>query len=86
MVIIVSIILRKFNTGINNGRVGYSVTVGGEVTNNNETISAFVSAFSEPKNWVVLGIVAIIGVMILGVFKAREKIKEKIEQFKPKEQ
>ena len=59
IVIIVSVILLKFKG------------VSGVTAGLNATIDSFVSAFSEPKNWVSIAIIAIIGFGLLYYFKKK---------------
>ena len=56
-VVLTSVILLKFKS------------VSGVTTALNSTIDTFVSAFAEPKNWVVIVIIAIIGVGVLRLFR-----------------
>jgi len=55
-VVIISVVLLKFKD------------VGGVTLGLNTTIDTFVSAFSEPKNWVTIVIIAIIGISLLAMF------------------
>jgi len=57
VIVIVSIVLLKFKD------------VSGVTAGLNTTIDAFVSAFSEPKNWVVIVIIATIGIGLIAYFK-----------------
>jgi len=61
VIVIVSIVLLKFKN------------VSGVTTSLNSTIDTFVSAFSEPKNWVAIVIIAIIGFAILYLFTKKKK-------------
>lgn len=60
IVVIVSIILLKFKdvTGVTSGL--------------NTTVDTFVSAFSEPKNWVAIALIAIVGFGMLYYFKNKK--------------
>jgi len=55
-VVIISVVLLKFKG------------VSGVTADLNTTIDTFVAAFSEPKNWVTIVIIALIGVAMLGLF------------------
>jgi len=55
-VVLASVILLKFKN------------VSGVTSALNTTIDTFVTAFSEPKNWIVIVIIAIIGVGVLMLF------------------
>ena len=55
-VVIISVVLLKFKG------------VSGVTADLNTTIDTFVTAFSEPKNWVTIVIIALIGVAMLGLF------------------
>ena len=57
VIVVVSIILLKFKN------------VSGVTSDLNTTIDTFVSALSEPKNWVVIVIIALIGFGVLKIFK-----------------
>ena len=61
VIVIVSIVLLKFKN------------VSGVTTSLNSTIDTFVAAFSEPKNWVAIVIIAIIGFAILYLFTKKKK-------------
>lgn len=60
VVVIVSVILLKFKA------------VDGVTSGLNTTIDAFVTAFSEPKNWVAIVIIAIIGFSMLYLFNRKK--------------
>ena len=60
IVVIASIILLKFKD------------VSGVTADLNTTIDSFVSAFSEPKNWVTIVIIALIGFGILAWYKKQK--------------
>ena len=60
VIVIVSIILLKFKE------------VGGVTTALNATIDTFVTALSEPKNWVVIVIIAIIGIALFKKFGSKK--------------
>ena len=61
VVVIVSIVLIKFKS------------VSGVTTALNTTIDTFVTAFSEPKNWVSIVIIAMIGFGVLYLFTKKKK-------------
>ena len=60
IIVLVSIILLKFKD------------VTGVTAALNTTIDTFVTALSEPKNWVVIAIIALIGFSILKYFKGKK--------------
>ena len=60
-VVLVSIILLNFKT------------VSVVTASLNSTVDTFVSAFSEPKNWVAIVIIAIIGISLLSFFTKKGK-------------
>ena len=57
VVVIVSVVLLKFKD------------VSGVTSALNTTIDTFVSAFSEPKNWVIIVIIAAIGIGLIAYFR-----------------
>lgn len=59
-VVLASIILLKFKD------------VSGVTEDLNTTIDAFVTAFAEPKNWVAIVIIAIIGFALLKFYKGKK--------------
>lgn len=61
VVVIVSVVLLKFKD------------VSGVTSALNTTIDTFVTAFSEPKNWVVIVIIAAIGIGLIVYFKKTMK-------------
>jgi len=61
VIVIVSVILLKFRD------------VSGVTSGLNETIDTFISAFSEPQNWIVIIIIAIIGFALLKLFQMKKK-------------
>ena len=61
VVVIVSVVLLKFKD------------VSGVTSSLNSTIDTFVAAFSEPKNWVAIVIIALIGFAILKLFTSKGK-------------
>ena len=61
IVVIASIILLKFKD------------VSGVTSDLNTTIDTFVTAFSEPKNWITIVIIAIIGFGILKWYQSKAK-------------
>ncbi len=60
LVVIVSIILLKFKG------------VSGVTAGLNTTIDAFVTAFSEPKNWVAIVVIAIIGFAVMKIAQQKK--------------
>lgn len=60
-VVLASIILLKFK-----GVSGVTAAL-------NTTIDSFVTAFSEPKNWVAIVIIAIIGFALLSFYRSKNK-------------
>lgn len=60
LVVIASIVLIKFKD------------VSGVTAALNTTIDSFVSAFSEPKNWIAIVIIAVIGFAILNLYNKRK--------------
>lgn len=61
VIVIVSVILLKFKE------------TSGVTSALNTTIDTFVSAVSEPKNWVVIVIIAIIGIALFKMFSSKTK-------------
>ena len=61
VVVIVSVVLLKFKD------------ISGVTSDLNTTIDTFVSAFSEPKNWVSIVIIALIGFAILYMFTKKSE-------------
>ena len=59
IIVIVSVILLKFKD------------VSGVTSALNTTIDTFVTALSEPKNWVIIAIIALIGFAILKYFQKK---------------
>ena len=59
-VVLASIILLKFKD------------VSGVTSDLNTTIDSFVTAFAEPKNWVAIVIIAIIGFALLKFYKGKK--------------
>jgi len=57
VIVIVSVVLLKFKN------------VSGVTSDLNTTIDTFVTALSEPKNWVIIAIIALIGFAILKYFQ-----------------
>jgi len=62
VIVIVSIILLKFKE------------VSGMTTATNATVDTFVAAVSEPKNWVVIVIIAIIGIALFKKFGSKKSM------------
>jgi len=60
-IVIISVIILKFKE------------VDGVTSGLNSTIDTFVSAFSEPKNWVTIVIIALIGISLLAFFNKMKK-------------
>lgn len=60
-VVLASVVLLKFKN------------VSGTTTALNSTIDTFVAAFAEPKNWVAIVIIAIIGFAILSFYNKKNK-------------
>lgn len=60
VIVIVSIILLKFKA------------VDGVTSDLNSTIDTIVAALSEPKNWVAIVIIAVIGFYLLRFFKSKQ--------------
>lgn len=60
VIVIVSVVLLKFKS------------VSGVTSGLNETIDSFVAALSEPKNWVAIVIIAIIGFAVLAIFMKKK--------------
>ncbi|HPQ79832.1 MAG TPA: hypothetical protein PLG47_05230 [Candidatus Dojkabacteria bacterium] len=59
VIVIVSVVLLKFKN------------VSGVTSDLNTTIDTFVTALSEPKNWVIIAIIALIGFAILKYFQKK---------------
>jgi hypothetical protein len=59
IIVIVSIVLIKFKS------------VSGVTSDLNTTIESFTTALSEPKNWVSIVIIAIVGFAVLKLFKSK---------------
>jgi len=60
-IVIVSVVLLKFKA------------VSGVTSALNTTIDTFVTALSEPKNWVAIVIIALIGFAVLKLFTSKKK-------------
>ena len=58
VIVLISVILLKFKS------------VNGVTSDLNTTVDTFVTAFSEPKNWVIIVIIAVIGIAMLKMFKS----------------
>jgi len=61
VIVIISIVMLKFKD------------VTGMTSELNNTIDTFVGALSEPKNWVSIVIIAVIGFAILSMFRSKSK-------------
>lgn len=59
-IVIISVILLKFKS------------VSGVTSDLNTTIDTFVTALSEPKNWVIMAIIALIGFGLFKYFKSKK--------------
>lgn len=59
-VVIISVVLYKFRD------------VDGVTSDLNTTINTIVTAFSEPRNWIGIVIIAAIGIALLGYFKSKK--------------
>jgi len=87
VIVIISIILIKFSENssvacehgyIYNGTLDLchtsgNVSLNSSVTSLPGTIDTFISAFSEPQNWIVIIIIAIIGFALLKLFQMKNK-------------
>ena len=61
VVVIISVVVLKFKD------------VSGVTTALNSTIDTFVAAFAEPKNWIIIVVVGLIGMSLIGYFKRTSK-------------
>ena len=61
VVVILSVVLLKFKD------------ISGSNSNLNDTIDTFVSAFSQPKSWIVIVIIGLIGMALIGYFQRKTK-------------
>ena len=61
-IVILSVIILKFKD------------ISGVTANLNTTIDTFVTAFSEPKNWILIVIIAIIGIALMKKFAGKNSM------------
>ena len=86
-IVVISIVLLKFSTNnsvvcgknyiynasATNCYLSTNSSVTAAVNTNYGTLTTFVTAFSEPKNWVTIVIIAAIGIALLALFNKMKK-------------